>query len=583
MDGPVGLGHRRLAIIDLTTGDQPVFNEAGDIGIVFNGEIYNYVELRTDLESRGHVFRTHSDTETIVHAYEEWGTECVQRFNGMWAFALWDKTCRKLWLSRDRLGEKPLYYAEHDGTLFFGSEIKALLAAGVPAVPDLRPLELYLTFSYVPAPMTMFKNIHQLEPGCSALIERGAVRISHYWEPPWIPEDEMRTDEKNVCEEFIHLLEDSIRLRLRSDVPFGAFLSGGLDSSSIVYWMSRLHPDPVHTFTIGFAEKEYDERKLARLVAKACRTQHHEFEVNPERLDAALTQVVEHYDDPFGDPSAIPTGVVSSLAAQQVKMVLTGDGGDEVLSGYTGYQGEKFSQMVGALPSGVQQAGSRVLSGLRKAGGAGIRRRLLRFHGSWEAAQMPFVDRLAEKSSRGRGADLSPLRQAVPEMISQREYLHNLFSRAPFQQNFYKLMYFNLKCSLPHDMLTKVDRMSMAYALETRVPFLDHRLVELMVKVHSKVKLPGFERKHVLRKVMQGRLPAELWTARKRGFTVPLSRWFAGDLAEQYVRTLTPLADMGMSQQWLESLLKDNRDGTAQMGNFMWMLLVLNKWIETYK
>ena len=330
----IGLGHRRLAIIDLTTGDQPIFNEDKSIAIIFNGEIYNYVELRDELRKLGCSFRTNSDTEVIIRAYETWGTDCQNKLNGMWAFALWDEKKNQLFISRDRIGEKPLYYSTHDNTFVFGSEIKSVLAYGCPRIPNLELTELYLTLGYVPAPYTFYKNISKLQAGHYLIVSQNSVQEKKYWDMPEIDEDNMISDKKQVYEQFENLLRDSVRIRMRSDVPYGAFLSGGLDSAGIVALMSEISKEPVRTFTIGFKEKMFDERKLAAEVAQKFKTDHHEYMIEHAAFDNALKNVMYHFDEPFGDSSALPTGQVSKIAVQKVKMVLTGDGGDEVLSGY---------------------------------------------------------------------------------------------------------------------------------------------------------------------------------------------------------------------------------------------------------
>ncbi len=356
LQGNVALGHRRLSIIDLNTGDQPMSSDDGLVTITYNGEIYNYVELREELRSLGHVFRTESDTEVIIRAYQAWGPACQQRLNGMWAFALWDQTRRRLLLSRDRLGEKPLHYAETDGTFLFGSEIKSLFAWGLEAAPG-SPLDRGLR---VPELLAGAPHVLQgrLQAAGRLLPGLGGRRpsVNAYWDLPEIDEHDMRTDAANVEREFAELFADAVRIRMRSDVPYGAFLSGGLDSSCIVAVMSGISAHPVKTFTIGFAEGRYDERPLARLVADAFRTEHHEELVEPAVVEESLALVMHHYDEPFGDASAIPTGLVSRCARRAVKMVLTGDGGDEALSGYTMYQGEKFAHRYGRLPRPVQSA-----------------------------------------------------------------------------------------------------------------------------------------------------------------------------------------------------------------------------------
>jgi asparagine synthase (glutamine-hydrolysing) len=585
IEGPVGLGMRRLAIIDVAGGHQPLYNEDLSIAVVQNGEIYNYIELRRELASLGHRFRTSSDTEVLAHGYEAWGDDVVQHLNGMWAFALWDGRRQRLLLSRDRLGIKPLYWHWDGDRLVFGSEIKALLAAGVPAEPNWEVLDAYVAFGFVPEPHSLYRGIVKLAAGHNLVMERSSSpQVRRYWEVPITDEREARRDESRVIEEFRALLTDAVRLQIRSDVPFGAFLSGGLDSSSIVALMSELVPDAVRTFTIGFEARGYDERALARLVAQRYRTDHVERCVRPEEMQESLETLGRCFDEPFGDSSALATYVVSKLAREHVKVVLTGDGGDEVLAGYTRYQGEKFSQVYGALPGFVRRymlprsvdaARALLPSGLRL--GADRAARVL------EAANLSFEDRVARKQSWS-----SPeLRRGLLRMEGRgvrpaREYVEDVMRACPARDNLHRLNWFDLKMMLPGDMLTKVDRMSMANSLEARVPFLDHRLVELMAPVSFHVKLPGYTRKHVLRRAMGKNLPPELLRARKRGFNVPVREWFRNSPPAERLRERLAHGSLDdlMENKALERLLDDHRAGRADHGVTIWILLQLAGWCE---
>jgi asparagine synthase (glutamine-hydrolysing) len=578
--GGLGLGHRRLAIIDLSTGDQPMSTPDGDRVIVFNGEIYNYLEVRDELRRLGATFRTGSDTEVILRAYEQWGVDCQSRLNGMWAFAIWDRPRRQLFLSRDRLGEKPLHYAVHGDTFVFGSEIKSILEYGVPAVARTELLHLYLTLGYIPAPHTFYKDIHKLRPGHHLLVADGQVREHRYWAPPQVAEREMLTDRATVYERFAELLGDSVRLRMRSDVPFGALLSGGLDSASVVALMSKVTELPIETFTIGFEERAFDERVLAREVARAFGTHHHEHIVRPESLADAISTTLEHFDEPFGDSSAIATGHVCRQARHDVKMVLTGDGGDEVLSGYTTYQGEKFARQYQRLP-GVLQAGiPRVLSFVAAPLSGGARYRLNRAARVCAAARDAFVPRLVHKLASVPPAVIDQMLAGAGPVWRTEDWLREELEDCRFVDPFYQLMYFQLRVSLPDQMLTKVDRMSMAHSLETRVPFLDHRLVELMATVSKSVKLPGYERKHVLRRTIARTLPATLLHAPKRGFSVPLREWFKGD--DALAGPLAELKDLDfdLRPDVVQRLVQENREGRRDNGNFLWILLMLRGWAE---
>ncbi len=579
VEGGVGLGMRRLAIIDLSTGDQPMSTPDGSLVIVFNGEIYNYVEVREELRRLGATFRTGSDTEVILRAYEQWGVDCQSHLNGMWAFAISDHPRRQLFLSRDRLGEKPLHYAVHGDTFVFGSEIKSLLEYGLPPVARTELLHLYLTLGWIPAPHTFYKDIRKLKPGHYLLVREGQVREHRYWEPPQVPEREMLTDRASVYARFSELLQDSVRLRMRSDVPFGALLSGGLDSASVVSLMTRVTELPIETFTIGFEERAFDERGLAREVAQAFHTHHHEHVVRPESVQDAIATTLAHFDEPFGDSSAIATGHVCRQARRDVKMVLTGDGGDEVLSGYTTYQGEKFARQYQRLPGLLQAGIPKVLSFAASPLSGGARYRLNRAASVCASARDAFVPRLIHKLASVPPSVIDELLAGAGPVWRTEDWLAEELQGCRFVDPFYQLMYFQLRLSLPDQMLTKVDRMSMAHSLESRVPFLDHRLVEFMATVSKSVKLPGYERKHVLRHTVASTLPASLLHAPKRGFSVPLREWFKGDSLEG---PLADLQDMGfdLKPDVVRRVVQENRDGRRDNGNFIWILLMLQNWAE---
>ena len=348
--GSVSLGHRRLSIIDLATGEQPFISEDRKLVLVYNGELYNYIEIRQQLKNLGRRFRTESDTEVILQAYDEWGTDCLSRFNGMWAFALWDERRQRLFCSRDRMGEKPFYYALWNDSFMFGSEMKALFAAGVPRDFNEEMLDALLCFTYLPAPYTCYTAIQKLPAGCYLTVEDGKVRLERYWEAPSRPAADLRTDSLAIYSEFEQLFEDSVRLRMRSDVPVGAFLSGGMDSASVVAAMSATSSRPVKTCTIGFDAADSDERALARLVANAFNTDHVESLVEREHAELLLSKLAWHFDEPFGDTSSLPAYEVSRVARELVTVVLTGDGGDEVLSGYPVHQSEKLISWWSTLP-----------------------------------------------------------------------------------------------------------------------------------------------------------------------------------------------------------------------------------------
>lgn len=579
--GNVALAHQRLAIIDLSSGAQPMFNKDRSIAIVFNGEIYNYLELRDELKSLGHCFITQSDTEVLIHAYEEWGTELHAKLNGMWAFAIWDERKNQLLLSRDRAGEKPLHYAQLDGTFLFASELKSILAYGFPREANLEVLEIYLALGYVPAPHSFVKNAHKLSPGHYAIVKDGRIRMHQYWDMPALDEENMLTNRKEVFEQFQSLFYDSIRLRMRSDVSYGAFLSGGLDSSSVVAVMSEISGQPIETFTIGFDEKGFDERDLAREVASKFKTNHHEYAINPDSFDESLERTLHHFDEPFGDSSAIPTGYVSKYASQQVKMVLTGDGGDEVLSGYNAYQSEKFAAQYQKMPHVLRSIPIGLLDLASVVGGNTHKRKLARVGKVLRTSNMGFNERLVEKATWG-GVSLvrQLLRPLSDKVIRVDEYLNNFMNGCPYRDNFYRMMYYHTKLTLPEDMLTKVDRMSMAYSLEARVPFLDHRLIEFMAHVHKDVKMQGYERKSVLRCTIGRTLPRSILRSPKKGFVVPLREWFKDKSLTASLPNYLAQTPLDMNRGLINEIVAKNASGEVDYGNFIWMLFLLGKWFQ---
>jgi asparagine synthase (glutamine-hydrolysing) len=580
----MALGHRRLAIIDLNTGQQPMHSADNKIVLIFNGEIYNYIELREELIRLGNKFTTTSDTEVVINAYKTWGVDCQKHFNGMWAFALWDKSIGRLFISRDRIGEKPLYYSKFDNTFIFGSEIKAVVAYGVPRKPKLSMTELYLTLSFVPAPYTFFENIYQLMPGKYFLVDQDGMKENTYWSLPDISEKDLTKDKAFVEKEFARIFDDSVKIRMRSDVKFGAFLSGGLDSSCIVGTMTKHTKKPVETFTMGFENKQYDERNLAKLVAEKYHTNHHEGVLTSEHFDEALEKVLFHYDEPFGDASAIPTGQISQYAAKYVKMVLTGDGGDEVLSGYTIYKGEKFAKQYQILPRPIRQLFTSLAKTSAKPFRGNLRYKINRVSKVLESSNLSFEKRLRHKLIYTSPENLSRIISPESNSISFMDFYEDVLKECRFKDPFYKLMYFQHKVTLPGDMLTKVDRMSMAYSIETRVPFLDHRIIELLFGVHKNIKTNGYVNKAILRNaVANSLLPKELLTAKKKGFVVPLRDWFKEENLNNKIKDIiaTNHDNSSYISKEVEKLLNDNRDAKSDVGNFLWMIIVLKRWLDS--
>lgn len=576
----VALGHRRLSIIDLSTGHQPMYSLDNQLVIVFNGEIYNYIELREELVKEGFIFKTDSDTEVILNAYLHWGIECQNKFNGMWAFALYDKRNQEIFISRDRIGEKPLHYSVFDNTFIFGSEMKSLFQYGIPKKQRHELLEIYLTLTNIPAPNTFFDGVFKLMPGHFILVKNGTFSEHKYWDLPEIDENNMLSDKKLIYSKFEELLDDSVKIRMRSDVSFGAFLSGGLDSSSIVGLMSKHTNKPINTFTIGFEDKAFDESKLAQDVATKFGTKHFLGTVNPEQFDEILKRTAFHYDEPFGDSSAIPTGYVSKFAAENVKMVLTGDGGDEVLSGYKSYQGIKLSNLINQFPSPLINFAIGSNTAISRLSKGKIRYKLNKINNILQTSQLDFVPRMAQKMAYTDLKQIKKMTSSLTNIISVEDFMSDLMSKSTYNDDFYKMMYLDFKHELPNDYLVKVDRMSMAYSLESRVPFLDHRLIEFMVHVDKNVKMQGWERKSVLRNSIGKMLPESILNAPKKGFGVPLREWFKDGAYNSFlVNNLKNVTEI-MDAKIINNIVNQNNTGQKDNGNFIWGMMMLNKIME---
>jgi asparagine synthase (glutamine-hydrolysing) len=572
----VGLGHRRLSIIDLDTGDQPMYSNDRLKILTFNGEIYNYLELRAELIGLGYHFKTKSDTEVIIKSYEAWGFDCQNKFNGMWAFALWDVSKQELFISRDRIGEKPLFYTVYDNTFIFASEIKSLINYGVPKKPDISLIEIYLVLTNIPEPYSFFKGIKKLKSGHYIVVKNQNVKEYKYWDLPEIDELRMLKNKHEIYENFEYLLSDSIKIRMRSDVPFGAFLSGGLDSSSVVALMSQNSNHMINTFTIGFDDDNFDESRLALDVASKYNTNHFRGTVAPSSLESTLSKSNFHYDEPFGDSSAIPTGFVSKYASEQVKMVLTGDGGDEVLSGYSSYQGVKFSNLYSKLPKVLGLGIPHFINGISDIFTNELRYKINRIQNVTSSAYIPFERRVIDKWAFTDIATIKSLTSSIKENIGITDYIENFMRRNPYRDDFYKLMYINFKHDLPNDYLVKVDRMSMAYSLETRIPFLDYRLIEYMVNVDKSIKLQGWERKSILRNTIGKQLPKSILNAPKKGFSIPLREWFKDKKIIEKTLKLNTLKSI-LDKNSINKIINNNLNGKDDNGNFIWTLLSLEK------
>jgi asparagine synthase (glutamine-hydrolysing) len=578
------IGMRRLSIIDLAGGHQPISNEDGTLSIVFNGEIYNFKELHAELESRGHTFRTHSDTEAIVHAYEEYGAACVEHLRGMFAFAIWDAHARTLFLARDRVGKKPLYYAlTARDTLVFGSELKSLLEhPEVEREIDPRALDAYLTFGYVPDPLCILKGVNKLPPGHHLTFAGGRVALKQYWDFQFEADgDAQRRRADDYLEELRALLDESVRIRMIADVPLGAFLSGGIDSSAVVGLMARNSDRPVKTFSIGFNEDSYDELKYARVAARHFNTEHHEFVVTPDIVQI-VDELAWHFDEPFADPSALPTYMVSKLAREHVTVALSGDGGDELFAGYTRYLVEQRRAPFERVPRVVRRGLMRPLSERLPHGAWG---RNYLHNVSLDAADR-FLDSVSVFTRLTRGALYTDaFRAQLVNEDGAGASFRALASRVRTGEPLDALLYLDSKTYLPGDILTKVDRMSMAVSLEARAPLLDHKLIEFVARIPAALKLKSGETKHIFKRAIADFVPAEILHRPKQGFGVPVQQWINEQLREQMRDTLTDsrARSRGYAEpRYVAQLLNEHERGRRDHAAPLWALFMLELWHRVF-
>ncbi|MBS3818563.1 asparagine synthase (glutamine-hydrolyzing) [bacterium] len=588
----VGLGTRRLSIIDVEKGHQPLSNENQSIWVTHNGEIYNFPSLSDKLIQRGHHFSTRTDTETLVHSYEEWGEEFVHKLRGMFSFALWDGNKDKLILVRDRMGIKPLYYSIlQDKTLVFGSELKALLAhPGIHRAVEPQALNLFLTLEYIPSPFSIFQNIFKLPPGCMLIYKKGHVRIQKYWDVKAPSEESPNLAGKTLPELkeiLFSLLQESVKLRLLSDVPLGSFLSGGIDSSAIVGLMRKLGASPLKTFSIGFKEASYNELKHARRIVKKFDTEHHEFIVQPQALD--LTEkLVRHLDEPLGDFSIFPTYLVSRMARDHVKVILSGDGGDEIFGGYEHYQAQKLSRLVPPslfsffMPSLIKKFPPAPEK-------KGVWNKLRRyFQGFEHNPQLRHLRWMMFLSLKEKGKLYSP--HFIHSLGGNREILE----LPPFSQIFPQLtqsdpvtgeLFLDLKSYLVDNILVKVDRMSMAASLETRVPLLDHKIVEFMFHLPGKLKIHHLTTKWLFKKTMDPWLPRENIYRAKEGFSIPIKHWLRTELKDLMLDYLNEkrIQKEGLFHfPQIKRMIDAHLQGRENFSHQLWSLLVFEIWKENY-
>jgi asparagine synthase (glutamine-hydrolysing) len=590
VDGYAALAHRRLSIVDLSTGQQPTSNEDGSVWVIFNGEIYNHAGIRKDLEARGHVYRTRSDTETIVHAYEEWGDECVHRFRGMFAFAIWDAPKRRLLLVRDRLGIKPVYWARVGDTLLFGSEIKAILASDLVAPQTNQDvLPEILSTRYTSGSDTLFRGIHKLLPGHRLVFENGGIAIEQYWDVPSRDGGELSAmSHRDAVHRFRELLEESVRLRLMADVPLGMFLSGGIDSSAIAAIMARMIDRPLQTFSVAFKERAFNELEYAREVARAIGADAHEIVIDDRDFFGALPKLVWHEDEPIAHTSSVPLYFVSALARQHVTVVLTGEGSDELLAGYGKYLRLSLNWRAGTVyerlvPRAVRASIAKgIVPNLPGTLGRLARRTFLAMDRSPESM---FFDNFAAIRLADQWSLLAPgLRDAATRAQAygpSRAYFERPNGRSTLLD---RLLYSDIKTYLV-ELLMKQDQMSMATSIESRVPFLDHKLVEFAAQLPDHLKLNGFTTKRVLRESMKGLIPDSILNRSKMGFPVPFAAWTRGpwNAVARDVLLDSRSRERGiLDPAAVDRLLRDHADGRTNGGDRIWSLLNLELWHRTF-
>lgn len=587
VESGLGLGHRRLSIMDVSSGQQPLFNEDGSVVVVFNGEIYNFQKLVGELTALGHRFRTHCDTEVIVHAWEEWGERCVERFSGMFAFGVWDRNRQTLFMARDRLGIKPFYYTLLDNGLFlFASELKALLVhPDFDKTFDHRAIEDYFAYGYIPEPKTIFKNAFKLNPGHLLSLQRGqqTVQSREYWDIPFTPHGSL--SEEEAAEELILRLRNAVDSHLMSEVPLGAFLSGGVDSSAVVAMMGGLMKEPVNTCSIAFADPAFDESDYARLVAERYQTRHFTEQVQQDDFDL-IDRLAVLYDEPFADSSAIPTYRVCELARKRVTVALSGDGGDENFAGYRRYRWYMIEERLRSkLPLGLRKPLFGLLGSVYPK--ADWAPKFLRAKTTFES--------LARDSVEGYFHSVSILDNKLRMQLFTRDFYRDLqgyravevlrdyADKSPTKDALSLIQYLDMKTYLVGDILTKVDRASMAHSLEVRVPLLDHELVEWVSGLPASMKLRQQEGKYILKRSLEPYLPHEVLYRNKMGFSVPLASWFRGPLRDRVHSALlgntlagTGIFDMGFIKKMLDQHQSGRRDYSAPI----WTLLMFEAFLR---
>lgn len=591
-DEYAGLGHRRLSIIDLEGGHQPIFNEDRSMCIIFNGEIYNFMELGDQLARNGHKFSTRSDTEIILHAFEEWGESCVEKLRGMFAFAIWDSKKRALFLARDRLGIKPLFYGSVNGKFYFASEMKAILSdPEFPRDMDESALVSYFTLSYIPAPLTIYSKINKLPPGHTLTYREGQVAIRKYWDL-YLQPDRSKSEEYFI-QGFMGLLEEAVKIRLISEVPLGAFLSGGIDSSTVVALMSKVNESPMRTFSIGFGGEiggYLDERKYARQVSERYQTDHREYEVlpNPEGL---VEKIVQAFDEPFADDSAIPSYYVCKIAKENVTVALSGLGGDEVFAGYERYLGFKMRHAYNRIPAFLRERFIRkAIENLeeRRDGHYTINHMKRFVRSASLRPDLAYLGYISKMNSTLKGTLFSDEEKFEKRFQSCQDLILSYFNSpimADESDSANRAFYCDVKTYLPEDILAVTDRMSMQHALEVRVPFLDHKFMEFCSTIPPEMKMKWFRKKYLLKKAVKHILPKAVIQHRKQGFVGPMAQWLKRDLKAYVLETLS---EKNLKKQDLfnlggvKTMLEEHFSGKEIHDTLIWSMVVFQRWFDLY-
>lgn len=589
IDRQIGLGHRRLSIIDLSTGAQPVHNEDSTIWVVFNGEIYNYRDIRSDLKKRGHKFYTRSDTETLVHLYEEYGERMLDKINGMFAFCIWDRKGQEMFLARDRIGEKPLFYSFSKDAFIFASELKAILKyPSTSRVIDMLSLSKYLTYEYVPAPNSIFKYIKKLKPGhfMTYKVSSKEVIIKKYWDIPLLDDAIAHKTEEEYAEELIELLRESVRLRLISDVPLGIFLSGGIDSS-IITALATEQSDRVQTFTVSFKEKSFDESGYAAEIAKGFNTVHHSEVLDVEKAYTLLPEIMNYLDEPLGDASVIPTFLLSRFTSKKVKATLGGDGGDELFAGYPTFQALKLIHYYDIFPKELRNIIHKIAAKFpvshknisfdfkikQLLRGAGVSPEIMFF--LWMGSF---------NESEKRQLLLSDVRESIKDE-NPFEDIFNYLKESNLHKNLERALYLSMKLYLQDDILTKVDRTSMANSLEVRAPFLDYKFVEFAAKLPTVYKLNRLTTKYLLKKAFRDILPAKIIKRGKKGFGIPIAKWIHGDMKDIFFEYLNEdrIKKEGIFEySFIKRLMNEHLSRSKDNRKLLWTLLIFQMWKEKW-